>query len=88
MEKIVEKMVGELQGQLKEKKVRIDLSPAASAWLAEKGFDPTYGARPLRRLIMQEIGDVLSDEILFGNLTKGGTAKIGVKGKKLLFNYT
>jgi ATP-dependent Clp protease ATP-binding subunit ClpA len=88
MKKIVEKMVAELQEQLQEKKVRIELSQAASAWLAEKGYDPSYGARPLRRLIMREIGDVLSEEILFGNLTKGGAAKIGVKGKKLLFNYT
>jgi ATP-dependent Clp protease ATP-binding subunit ClpA len=88
MKKIVEKMINELQDQLKEKKVRIELSPAASAWLAEKGFDPAFGARPLRRLIMQEIGDVLSDEILFGSLVKGGTATVGVKGKKLLFNYS
>ena len=80
-------MISELQTQLKEKKVRIELSPAATDWLAEKGFDPIYGARPLRRLIMQAIGDVLSDEILFGSLVKGGSAKIGVKGKKLLFNY-
>ncbi len=88
MKKIVEKMIGELQDQLKEKKVRIELSPAASSWLAEKGFDPAFGARPLRRLIMQEIGDVLSDEILFGSLVKGGTARVGVKDKKLLFNYS
>ena len=45
------------------------------------------GARPLRRLIMQEIGDVLTDEILFGELTKGGIAKVGTKGKKLIFSY-
>ncbi|MEN8134813.1 MAG: ATP-dependent Clp protease ATP-binding subunit ClpA [Thermodesulfobacteriota bacterium] len=88
MNLVVDKMVNELQGQLAEKKVRIELTQGARAWLAAKGFDPAYGARPLRRLIMQEIGDKLADEILFGNLTKGGLARIGVKGKNLLFNYS
>ena len=88
MGRIVDKMIGELQNQLAEKKVRIELKTQARSWLADKGYDPNYGARPLRRLIMQEIGDVLSDEILFGKLSKGGTVSIGVKNKKLLFNYT
>ena len=88
MEKIVDKLIDELQMQLAEKKVAINLTGAARSWLAKKGFDPDYGARPLRRLIMQEIGDVLSDEILFGKLTKGGEAKIGVKDKKLSFSFT
>jgi len=85
---VVDKMINELQEQLVEKKVRIELTPAAREWLAAKGFDPAYGARPLRRLIMQEIGDKLAEEILFGSLTKGGVARIGVRGKKLLFNYS
>jgi ATP-dependent Clp protease ATP-binding subunit ClpA len=88
MHRIVDKMVKELQLQLTEKKVRIELSDGARAWLAAKGFAPDYGARPLRRLIMQEIGDKLADEILFGRLANGGTAGIGVKGKNLLFNYS
>lgn len=87
MTRIVDKMVSELQTQLTEKKVRIELTQSARVWLADKGFDPAYGARPLRRLIMQEIGDKLADEILFGRLTKGGTARIGVKDKNLLFNF-
>jgi ATP-dependent Clp protease ATP-binding subunit ClpA len=88
MERIVDKLTDELQLQLAEKKVTISLSNAARTWLAKKGYDPDYGARPLRRLITQEIGDVLSDEILFGKLTKGGNAKVGVKEKKLTFSFT
>ncbi|MFO7606179.1 MAG: AAA family ATPase, partial [Desulfurivibrionaceae bacterium] len=85
---VVDKMINELQEQLAEKKVRIELSPAAREWLAAKGFDPAYGARPLRRLIMREIGDKLAEEILFGDLVKGGLVRIGVRAKKLLFNYS
>jgi len=87
MKLIVEKMIDELQVQLAEKKVFIKLTPGARDWLAERGFDKDYGARPLRRLIMREIGDILADEILFGNLTRGGTVQVGIKDKKLLFNY-
>lgn len=87
MHQIVDKMINELQIQLTEKKVRIELTQGARSWLAAKGFDPSFGARPLRRLIMQEIGDKLAEEILFGRLTKGGIAKIAVKGKNLLFNF-
>jgi len=87
IKKIVDKMVFELEAQLSEKNVTINLSAKARSYLAAKGFDPDYGARPLRRLIMKEVGDVLTDEILFGKLTKGGTAKVDAKGKKLLFSY-
>jgi ATP-dependent Clp protease ATP-binding subunit ClpA len=85
---IVDRMVGELQEQMIERKVRIELSGEAREWLADKGYDPDYGARPLRRLIMQEIGDVLADEILFGQLVRGGVVKVEVGEKKLLFNYS
>ncbi len=87
IKKIVDKMVFELEAQLSEKNVTINLSAKARSYLAAKGFDPDYGARPLRRLIMKEVGDVLTDEILFGKLTKGGTAIVDAKGKKLLFSY-
>ncbi len=88
MEQIVDKMVLELQAQLSEKKVNITLTTAARRWLAKRGFDPEFGARPLRRLIMEEIGDPLTDEILFGQLRKGGEAKVTVKGGRLLFALT
>ncbi|MDD2464649.1 MAG: ATP-dependent Clp protease ATP-binding subunit ClpA [Desulfobulbus sp.] len=87
VEQVVEKMVGELQQQLAGKKVEISLSPAARSWLAKEGYEPAFGARPLRRLIMKEIGDVLTEEILFGHLTKGGKVKIGRKNDKTTFAY-
>jgi len=85
MRKIVDKMISELEVQLADKKITISLTAKASGWLAAKGYDPDFGARPLRRLIMKEIGDRLTDEILFGRLTKGGTAKIDLRDKKLIF---
>ena len=87
VEQVVDKMVAELQQQLAGKKVEISLSPAARSWLAKEGYEPAFGARPLRRLIMKEIGDVLTEEILFGHLTKGGKVKIGRKYDKTAFSY-
>ena len=87
IEKIVDKMVAELEIQLNEKRVCISLSAKARSYLASKGYDPDYGARPLRRLILNEIGDILTEEILFGKLSKGGKALVDTKGKKLVFSY-
>jgi ATP-dependent Clp protease ATP-binding subunit ClpA len=87
VEKVVEKMATELRVQLAEKKVSLKLTAAARSWLAKKGYDPAYGARPLRRLILKEIGDVLTDEILFGELVSGGRVTVGVRNKKLTFSY-
>ncbi|NLX19391.1 MAG: AAA domain-containing protein, partial [Desulfobulbus sp.] len=87
VEKVVDKMVLELQQQLADKKVTITLSPAARSWLANEGYEPAFGARPLRRLIMKEIGDVLTEEILFGKLTKGGKVKVSRKNNKTTFTY-
>ncbi|MCI5125239.1 MAG: ATP-dependent Clp protease ATP-binding subunit ClpA [Candidatus Electrothrix sp. AR5] len=87
VERIVDKMVIELQRQLADKKVVISLTAAARRGLAEKGYDPAYGARPLRRLIMKEIGDVLTEEILFGKLSKGGKVRIGRRRGNMTFSY-
>ena len=87
IEKIVDKMVGELEMQLREKKVSISLSARARSFLAAKGYDPDFGARPLRRLIIKEIGDVLTEEILFGKLSKGGKALVDCRDKQLVFSY-
>jgi ATP-dependent Clp protease ATP-binding subunit ClpA len=87
MKRVVDKLIGELEGQLSEKKVRINLTPPAREWLAKKGYDPDFGARPLRRLIMSEIGDRLSEEILFGQLVRGGLVKVGIKNNALTFTY-
>ena len=86
MKKVVDKFINELRGQLAAKKVTIELSSEARTWLAQNGHDPRYGARPLGRLIQNEIKDILADEILFGRLEKGGKVKIDVENSKLAFN--
>ena len=63
----------ELEAQLAERRVAITLMPDARAWLATKGYDPIYGARPLARVVQREVRDPLTDEILFGQLEQGGT---------------
>jgi len=78
MEKIVDKFMGELGVQLAAKNVTLDLSPEARSWLAKKGFDPAFGARPLGRLIQKEIKDELAGRILFGDLAGGGSVRIGL----------
>jgi ATP-dependent Clp protease ATP-binding subunit ClpA len=87
MEKVVDKLMLELKEQLADRKVSIVLSKNARNWLARKGYDPAYGARPLRRLIMKEIGDVLTEEILFGRLSQGGEATVGIKDDALTFSF-
>jgi len=87
MEKVVVKFMAELNGQLAVKKIKLTISPQVRTWLAEKGHDPTYGARPLARIIQTEIKDALSDQILFGRLHKGGEVSIDLKEDKLVFNY-
>ncbi len=87
MEEIVEKFVLQLEQQLKERHVAIALSPEARAWLAKKGFDPVFGARPLARVIQKEVRDPLTDQLLFGSLEHGGTVTIGIGGDALTFAY-
>ena len=87
MEKVVDKFMAELQTQLSIKRVAIALSPSARTWLAKRGHDPKFGARPLDRLIQTKIKDTLSDEILFGRLAKGGSVFVDVKEDELAFDY-
>ena len=82
METIVEKFILQLEAQLAERRVAITLEPEARMWLAEKGFDPIYGARPLARVIQTEVRDPLTDEILFGRLEGGGTVTIAIEGRQ------
>jgi ATP-dependent Clp protease ATP-binding subunit ClpA len=77
---VVDKFVAELDVLLGEKKVTIDLSPAARELLADRGYSPQYGARPMARVIQNEIKRPLADEILFGRLVNGGHVDIGVEG--------
>ncbi len=87
VERVVEKMIAELEARLKAQNITLVLEPAARRYLASKGFDYRYGARPIRRLIETEISHALSDEILFGRLAKGGQITIGARKDKLTFKY-
>ena len=87
MQDIVEKFVLQLEQQLAERHVAITLTPEARAWLAVKGYDPVFGARPLGRVIQKEVRDPLTDEILFGALEQGGTVTIGLADDRLTFEY-
>jgi ATP-dependent Clp protease ATP-binding subunit ClpA len=87
METIVEKFVLQLESQLAERRIAIALQPAARAWLATKGYDPIYGARPLARVIQADVRDRLTDEILFGQLEHGGTVRIDLADGALTFAF-
>lgn len=85
---VVDKFIAELNTQLEQKKVRLTISDEVRGWLAEKGYDARNGARPLSRLIQTEIKDMLSDELLFGKLKKGGKAHISLDEGRLSFSYS
>jgi len=87
METIVDKFVLQLESQLADRRVAITLMPAARAWLASAGYDRVFGARPLARVVQKEIRDVLTDEILFGQLEHGGTVTIDAADDHLTFAY-
>ncbi len=88
MTRVVGKFVSEVRSQLAQKKVTLVLSDGALDWLASKGYDPLFGARPLGRVIQTEIKDVLSDEVLFGRLKRGGLVTVDVKNDRLVFTYS
>ena len=81
---VVDKFLIELESQLEAKKVSMSVTDKARHWLAEKGYDPKMGARPMARVIQDEIKQVLADELLFGELTDGGHVKIDVEDNKLV----
>jgi ATP-dependent Clp protease ATP-binding subunit ClpA len=86
--RVVEKFVMQLEAQLADRNVTIELSSAAKEWLAERGYDKLYGARPLARVIQEHIKKPLAEELLFGRLTKGGAVKVTMKDGKLDFDVT
>lgn len=81
MKMIVDKFIKELNEQLRDKKVQVLLDESAREVLAKKGFDPDYGARPMRRVVQKEIADPLTDEILFGKLSGGGKVLVIAKNE-------
>ncbi|WP_072372107.1 ATP-dependent Clp protease ATP-binding subunit ClpA [Hyphomicrobium sp. NDB2Meth4] len=89
--KVVEKFIFQLEAQLADRGVLIELDEEATRWLAEKGYDEKFGARPLARVIQEHIKKPLADELLFGRLEHGGTVKVVVEGKgedrKLVFEF-
>ncbi len=86
--RVVEKFVMQLEAQLADRNVTIELSSAAKEWLAERGYDRLYGARPLGRVIQEFIKKPLAEELLFGRLVKGGAVKVTLKDSKLEFEFT
>lgn len=83
---IVRKFIRELENQLTERNITFDVSQAAEEWLAKRGFDPVFGARPMGRLIQKEIKDPLADEILFGSLKSGGRVTLDERDDSLTFD--
>ena len=84
---VVDKFIVELQAQLDDKGVSLELTEQAKQWLAENGYDKAMGARPMSRLIQEHLKKALANELLFGELTHGGTAKVDVKKDKLVINF-
>lgn len=79
MEKIVRKFLTVFEQELVGRKIKLEIADAAVAWFAAKGFDPKMGARPLERLIRQELHEKTAEQILFGKLRNGGVLKVDVK---------
>lgn len=90
IERVVEKFILQLEAQLADRNVTIDMSDAALDWLARKGFDAAYGARPLSRTIQEHVKKPMAEELLFGKLAKGGAVMIDIDkndSSKLAFTY-
>jgi ATP-dependent Clp protease ATP-binding subunit ClpA len=88
MGSIVDKFMKELGAQLAERKVQLELTPAARTHLAEKGYDPDFGARPLARVIQEEVKQPLGEELLFGKLEKGGKVTIDTEATEVVDEAT
>ena len=85
--RVVDKFVMQLEAQLEDRGVVIELDDAARGWLAKKGYSRNYGARPLARIIQENIKKPLAEELLFGRLAKGGTVRVILEDDKLGFTY-
>jgi ATP-dependent Clp protease ATP-binding subunit ClpA len=79
IERVVDKQIDEVRDMIAAKGVTIELDPAARSWLAAKGFDRAFGARPMARLIERVVKKPLSEALLFGSLATGGLVRVVVK---------
>jgi ATP-dependent Clp protease ATP-binding subunit ClpA len=86
--RVVDKFILQLESQLADRSVTLDLTDGAREWLADKGFDENYGARPLARVIQEHIKKGLADDLLFGRLIKGGHVKVKTEDRKIAFEIT
>lgn len=77
---IVDLQIAQLAKRLSQRRLRLEVTPAAAEWLARVGYDPAYGARPLRRLVQREIGDKLAKQILAGQIVDGDTVDVDADG--------
>jgi ATP-dependent Clp protease ATP-binding subunit ClpA len=87
IQQVVDKFIVELQAQLDDKGVSLELTKQAKQWLAEHGYDKAMGARPMARVIQEHLKKALANELLFGELTQGGVAKVDVKKDKLVIHF-
>ena len=86
IKKVAQKVIDELDGQLAEKRVQLEVSPAALTWFAEKGYDKAMGARPMGRVVADALKKPLANEILFGKLVGGGVARVDVKDGEIVID--
>ncbi|HEY5379054.1 MAG TPA: ATP-dependent Clp protease ATP-binding subunit ClpA, partial [Pseudolabrys sp.] len=86
--KVVDKFILQLEEQLADRNVTIELEPEARDWLAKKGYDKLFGARPLSRVIQEHVKKPLAEELLFGSLVRGGVVHLAVKEGELAFTFT
>jgi ATP-dependent Clp protease ATP-binding subunit ClpB len=86
MTAIVDIQLERLRRLLADRKITIVLDKAAREWLAEKGYDPAYGARPLKRVIQKHLQDPLAEKILSGDIADGETVQVSSNGQALLIN--
>jgi ATP-dependent Clp protease ATP-binding subunit ClpA len=86
--RVVDKFIMELEGQLADRNVTIELTNDSRAWLGRKGYDPKFGARPLGRVIQENIKKPLAEELLFGKLSKGGVVKVVLRDDRLAFDFS
>ena len=88
MASIVDIQIGRLQKLVADRKITLDLDDQARTWIANKGYDPIYGARPLKRVIQKQVQDPLAEEILRGTVKDGDTVHVSVKDGALTLNGT